>query len=155
LTIVAAGRTDAPGVVALIGRVFAEYGLVYEPSSEVPDLEDFDNHYQALRGALFVVREGDLVVGSVGVERVDAGTAELHRLYLDAPLRGRGLGRALIGAVLDWCRAHGMSRLILWSDTRFAQAHRLYARTGFRQTGERHLPGDINETREYRFEREL
>ena len=153
LTVVAAGRADVPGVVDLIGRVFAEYGFVYEPASEVPDLTDFDSHYAAPKGGFFVVREGGLVVGSVGVERVDAGTAELHRLYLDAHLRGRGTGRALVGAVLDWCQAHGASRLILWSDTRFDQAHRLYTRAGFRQTGERHLPGDINETREYRFER--
>ena len=53
------------------------------------------------------------------------------------------------------CRAHGISRLILWSDTRFDLAHRLYTRTGFRRTGERSLPGDVNETREYRFERDV
>ena len=33
-------RDDAPGVVALIGRVFAEYGFVYDPAVEVPDLTD-------------------------------------------------------------------------------------------------------------------
>ena len=42
---------------------------------------------------------------------------------------------------------------MLWSDTRFTHAHRLYLRTGFRQTGERELPEDINQTREYSFER--
>ena len=148
LAVVAGSRADAPGVVALIGRVFAEYGFVYEPVSEVPDLTDFDSHYAAPGGGFFVVREGALVVGSVGVERLDAHTAELHRLYVDAHLRGRGTGRALVCAVLDWCRAHGLSRLILWSDTRFEQAHRLYTRTGFRHTGERHLADDINHTRE-------
>jgi GNAT superfamily N-acetyltransferase len=146
---------DAPGVIALIGRVFAEYGFIYDPPTEVPDLRAFDRHYQAPKGEFFVVREGGLIVGSVGVERLGVHTAELHRLYLDAHLRGRGTGRALVGAVLDWCRAQGMSRLILWSDTRFDLAHRLYTRTGFRQTGERNLAGDINETREYRFERDV
>ena len=91
----------------------------------------------------------------MGVERLDAGTAELHRLYLDAHLRGQGTGRALVDAVFDWCRAQCISRLILWSDTRFDRAHRLYTRTGFRQTGERSLPGDVNDTREYGFEREV
>lgn len=155
MTIEAGVPTEAPGVIALIGRVFAEYGFVYEPSTEVPDLADFDRHYQAPGGEFFVVREGALIVGSVGVERLDADTAELHRLYLDAHLRGRGTGRALVGAVLDWCRAQGISRLILWSDTRFDRAHRLYTRTGFRRTGERILAGDVNETREYHFEREV
>jgi len=154
-TVEAGARADGPGVIALIGRVFAEYGFIYEPSTEVPDLRDFDRHYQAPSGEFFVVREGALIVGSVGVERLDADTAELHRLYLDLHLRGQGTGRALVGAVHDWCRAQRISRLILWSDTRFDLAHRLYTQTGFRRTGERSLPGDVNETREYRFEREV
>ena len=149
-----ATRADARGVIDLIGRVYAEYNFVYEPSLEVPDLLRFEEHYEAPRGAFFVVREGDVIVGSVGVERVDGETAELHRLYLDARLRGRGTGRALVQAALAWCRGErGITRLILWSDTRFDQAHRLYTRMGFRQTGERTLPDDLNQTREYGFER--
>jgi GNAT superfamily N-acetyltransferase len=153
LTIRPAGRVDTPGVVDLIGRVYAEYGFVYQPEVEVPDLFRFDQHYAAPRGAFFVVYEGDVVVGSVGVERLDDGSAELHRLYLDARLRGRGTGRALVEAALEWCRAQTIPRMILWSDTRFDQAHRLYERMGFRRTGERVLPEDLNQTREYGFER--
>jgi len=149
-----ATRDDARGVIDLIGRVYAEYGFVYDPRVEVPDLLRFEEHYEAPRGAFFVVREEDLIVGSVGVERVDGETAELHRLYLDAQLRGRGTGRALVQAALAWCRSErGITRLILWSDTRFDQAHRLYTRMGFRQTGERTLPDDLNQTREYGYER--
>lgn len=150
-----ATRADAPAVIELIGRVYAEYGFIYDPGTEVPDLLRFEQHYAPPRGAFFVVREGNLVVGSVGVEHLDGSAAELHRLYLDARLRGRGTGRALVEAVLDWCRAQNISRLVLWSDTRFAQAHRLYTKMGFRQTGERVLPDDVNQTREYGFERSV
>ena len=151
---VSLGRSaDVPGVVELIGRVYLEYGFVYVPEIEVPDLYRFDQHYAAPRGAFFVVREGSAVVGSVGVERLEDGSAELHRLYLDARLRGRGTGRALVEAVLEWCRSQNVARLILWSDTRFDQAHRLYERMGFQRTGERVLPDDLNHTREYGFER--
>jgi GNAT superfamily N-acetyltransferase len=153
LTIRPAVSNDAPGVVDLIGRVYSEYGFVYVPEVEVPDLFRFDHHYTAPHGAFFVAREGDIVVGSVGVERVDDHSAELHRLYLDARLRGRGTGRALVEATLAWCREQGIPRMILWSDTRFDQAHRLYERMGFRRTGERVLPDDLNQTREYGFER--
>jgi GNAT superfamily N-acetyltransferase len=152
LVIVPARAADAPAVVELIGRVFAEYGFVWDPEVEVPDLLAFERHYGG-GGAFWVARLGHRVVGSVGVERLADGRAELHRLYLDAALRGRGLGRALVEAVLAWCRAHGIMGLVLWSDTRFEQAHRLYERMGFARTGERELPDDVNDTREYRYER--
>jgi putative acetyltransferase len=148
-----ATRADAPGVIDLIGRVFVEYGWIWEPATEVPDLLRWTPHYEPPRGAFFVVRDGERIVGSVGVDRVGGVTAELHRLYLDPAMRGRGLGEALVNTILDWCRTHGVARLVLWSDTRFTHAHRLYLRTGFRQTGERELPKDINQSREYSFER--
>jgi GNAT superfamily N-acetyltransferase len=123
------------------------------PATEVPDLQSFEAHYEAPRGTFYVIRRGHEIVGSVGVERLDDATAELHRLYLDAALRRRGMGRALVEAVVEWCRAHAVPRLVLWSDTRFEDAHRLYLRMSFEQSGERTLPDDINRTREYRFER--
>ena len=142
-----------PGIVALIGRVYDEYGFVYEPRGEWPDLFEFDAHYASPRGAFFVVRGGDTIVGSAGVERLDERRAELHRLYLDAEHRGRGTGRALTEVALTWCRERGIAELVLWSDTRFDLAHRLYTRMGFTLTGERTLPDDANQSREYRFER--
>jgi GNAT superfamily N-acetyltransferase len=148
-----ASRADVPGVIELIGRVFAEYGFLYDPVAEVPDLLDFERHYQPPRGEFFVFRHGGAVAGSVGIERIGDSTAEIHRLYLDAALRGRGTGRVLVEAALDWCRTHGVSDVILWSDTRFDRAHRLYDRMGFRQTGHRIVPGDANQSQEYRFER--
>jgi RimJ/RimL family protein N-acetyltransferase len=150
-----ATAADVPAVMLLIGRVFAEYGLLLMPAFEVPDLLRFNAHYTPPRGAFWVVREDARVVGSVGVERLDDRTAELHRLYLDSTLRGRGIGRALVETVLDWAREQGVRRLVLWSDTRFEQSHRLYRRLGFEQLGERTVEGDVNDSREYRFERDI
>ena len=144
-----------PGIVALIGRVYAEYGFVWDERGEVLDLFDFDAHYASPRGGFFVARVGVAIVGSAGVERLDARRAEMHRLYLDADRRGRGTGRALTEAVLAWCREHDIDELTLWSDTRFDLAHRLYTRMGFVRTGERTVVGDANDSREYRFERSV
>ena len=145
---------DVPAVMLLIGRVFAEYGLLLMPVFEVPDLLQFDAHYTAPHGAFWVLRDDTRVVGCVGVDRIDARTAELHRLYVDASQRGRGIGQRLVETVLDWARAQGLARVVLWSDTRFENSHRLYRRLGFAQLGERVVEGDINHSREYGFERD-
>ena len=149
-----ATRNDVPDVVALLDRVFAEYDLVFVPAEEVPDVLDFDRHYTPPHGAFWIVREDDRLIASVGVERVDTSTGELHRLYVDAAARGRRLGQALVETVRDWCGRHGMTRLILWSDTRFTHAHTLYERLGFERTGERTMT-DVNRSREYRYERSV
>ena len=148
-----ARAADASAVIALIGRVFAEYDFSWDPSTEVPDLFDLERHYGGRAGAFWVARLDGRVVGSVGVERLPDGRAELHRLYLDSTLRGRGVGRALVEIVVGWCRTAGIRRLVLWSDTRFDRAHRLYEGMGFTQTGERELPDDPNDTREFGYER--
>ena len=153
IVIESARAEDAPGIIALIGRVFAEYNFVWNPATEVPDLFDLERHYGGRQGAFWVARLGGQIVGSVGVERLPDGRAELHRLYLDASLRGRGLGRALVDAVLGWCRDAGIMQLTLWSDTRFDRAHRLYEGMGFTKNGEREIPDDPNDTREFGYER--
>ncbi len=145
---------DVPDIVALLERVFTEYRLVFVPTEEVPDVLDFDRHYTPPHGAFWMVRDDDRLIASVGVERLDASSAELHRLYVDAAARGRGLGEALIATVRDWCGRHDIARLILWSDTRFSHAHALYERLGFERTGER-TTLDVNQSREYRYERSV
>jgi len=153
VVIESARSADVPAIIALIGRVFAEYDFVWNPVTEVPDLFDLERHYGEGGGAFWVARLDGQVVGSVGVERLPDGRAELHRLYLDSTLRGRGLGRALVEAVLGWCRSAGVQQLTLWSDTRFDRAHRLYEGMGFTKTGERELPDDPNDTREFGYQR--
>ena len=151
----ATGRAAAD-VIVLLARIWEEYRFVWNPELEFPDLFTFDAHYVPPRGAFWVIPdELGRVVGSIGVQRVDASTAEIRRLYLDAHLRGRGLGRALVEEVLAWCREQGISRLVLWSDTRFEHSHRLYERMGFVRLGQRTVENDPNDSREYRYERDV
>ena len=161
LRIEPAGAEAAPQVIALIHRVFDEYGFIWAPEEEFWDLLAAAGSFPYLepRGALWVMRDhaagaDGRVVGSVAVERLDGAAVELHRLYLDARLRGRGLGRRLVDTAVDWARARGARRVALWSDTRFEDAHRLYERLGYVKSGTRALD-DVNSTVEFRYERSL
>jgi putative acetyltransferase len=45
--------------------------------------------------------------------------------------------------------------MFFWSDTRFTDAHRLYARLGYVQADGRRDLGDVSNSTEYRFEKAL
>ena len=152
-----AGHEHAPEVIELIHRVFDEYEFIWDPLDEFWDLltEHHAFPYRTPIGGMWVMRDDEgTVVGSIAAERVDGPTVELHRLYLDAHLRGQGLGRKLFETGVEWVREHGAWRIELWSDTRFEDAHRLYERLGYVKADTRELD-DVNNTVEFKYEREI
>jgi len=71
------------------------------------------------------------------------GTAEMVSMWVRPEARGRGVGMAMVEAVVSWARARGMTRLGLWVTESNKPARRLYERCGFTLTGERQpLPSD-------------
>lgn len=155
IRIAPAGPAEAPAVIELIHRVFDEYGFIWAPEEEFWDLLGEEFPYAEPRGALWVARDAaGRIVGSIAAERIDAATVEFHRLYLDAHLRGAGHGRRLMLEALDWARRAGCRDAVLWSDTRFDDAHRLYERLGFGRDGKRALD-DVNATLEFRYARRV
>ena len=57
-------------------------------------------------------------------------------MWTEPAHRRRGLGRQVLDAMLDWCRARGVRRLTLHAS---AEGRPLYERVGFRSTNEMRL----------------
>ncbi|MHC4470836.1 MAG: GNAT family N-acetyltransferase [Planctomycetota bacterium] len=141
---------DSEGVIALVGRVFAEYpGCVLDVDGEEPELRSpassFDEFW-------VLEREGE-IVGSVGLAVLDGDRVELKKLYLDESVRGRGLARRLAERVEERARALGAGTIELWSDTRFTAAHGFYERLGYARTGRSRDLNDLSRTTEHHFEK--
>ncbi|MEQ8840947.1 MAG: GNAT family N-acetyltransferase [Acidimicrobiales bacterium] len=83
--------------------------------------------------ATFFATDGRDVVGLVGGHRTDDATIELVSMWTDASARGRGVGAALVGAVVAWA---GDARVELWVTQGNDAAVRLYERCGFVTTGD-------------------
>lgn len=60
-----------------------------------------------------------------------ANGGDIGLLGVSADYRGRGLGRLLIDAALDWCAAQGHERVSVVTQGRNANAQRTYQRCGF------------------------
>jgi ribosomal protein S18 acetylase RimI-like enzyme len=58
----------------------------------------------------------------------------LHDVIVDPEHRGRGVGRLLLEATLEFFRSRGVPRVVLWTAERNEGAQRLFARMGFRRT---------------------
>jgi GNAT superfamily N-acetyltransferase len=84
----------------------------------------------------------------------DRGVGELKTLYVWPGARRGGLGAALVGHAEAVARARGDRRMVLWSDTRFAEAHRLYERLGYERGPTRELH-DLSNSVEHFFARDL
>nr|WP_246215946.1 GNAT family N-acetyltransferase [Microvirga makkahensis] len=105
-------------------------------------------------GAFWVAEDASgRVCACVSIDFPEAGTAELHRLYVRPDQRGKGLGSFLVQAVEHHARERGATYMFLWSDTRFTDAHRLYGKLGYKRTDRRRDLGDISGSSEYHFEK--
>lgn len=123
--------------LALIGAVYAEYGMTFEPDGWDRDLRDIPAHYGDAGGAFWVLLADGRVVGTVAMVPLDPRTVEMKRVYLHREYRGRGLGRALLEHALRWAAAAGYGAVVAWSDVRLIHAHPVYERLGFHRFGER------------------
>ena len=144
---------DVPGILRLISGVYLEYGCVLDAEKEERHLLAPGPYFRSQGGEFWVVEAAGIVRASVGVMLLeDAG--ELKSLYVHRSLRRQGWGRRLTELAIEHARQNLRPMMLLWSDTRFLDAHRLYRSMGFTEFGTRDLH-DSNNSIEYGFEKPL
>ncbi|HEX6140199.1 MAG TPA: GNAT family N-acetyltransferase [Candidatus Limnocylindria bacterium] len=138
-------RPLAGGDADAVTRLIAEFGPWRSP---VPDRMDavmrtFTRHLRdveaGIAGSLVAEVEGKVVgVATLEWQRPfwdDRLQAWVPDLVVTEPMRGRGIGRALMDAVLRAAHAAGAAEVRLESGPGRETAHRLYRSSGFVETG--------------------
>lgn len=147
---------DGEAILQLLTSVFGEYPPVLMDRSEFPELAHPRRAFEAMGGELWVVEEDGLVIGSGGYSiTATPGLAELRKVYLLRPFRGRGLGRRLVRVAEDAARSRGCVRMHLYSDIRFVHAHGMYEHLGYRRLPDVRALGDVSNTLEFHFDKSL
>ena len=81
--------------------------------------------------------DGSQPSGLVGSFQEEPRTVELVSLWVRPQARGRGVGEALVTAVIGWAKTRSAACVHLWLTERNLRARALYERCGFKFTGER------------------
>jgi putative acetyltransferase len=124
-----AAAADSKAAAAVVRAVYEEYAFTWDERGYHADLRDVEAAY----AAFFVAELEGRIVGTAGL----SASGSLERFYVLPEARGAGVGSGLLRAVAEEARRRGHSRLEIWSDKRFEDAHRLYERHGARVVGER------------------
>jgi GNAT superfamily N-acetyltransferase len=95
-------------------------------------LDDPEARIVAPGGQIFFALEGEAAVGTVAMIFVQAGRFELAKMAVAASHQKRGIGERLGAAGISWARAAGAGSIFLQTNSRLADAIRLYERLGFR-----------------------
>ena len=105
----------------------------FEERGEFKDMDEIQAHYFNNNGFFLVALDDGRVVGSGGVRKIDATTAELKRMWLLEDYHGHGIGYGIITRLVDFVRGRGYTRMILRTETVSTRAIAFYRRVGFAQ----------------------
>ena len=105
---------------ALVARIVADYASDHQPGRE----------------AAWIAEHAGRRVGCVFCVRKDDETAQLRILLVTPEGRGSGLGQRLVDRAIEFARAAGYRRMVLWTNDPLAAARRIYLDRGFRLVDE-------------------
>ncbi|MGG9962756.1 GNAT family N-acetyltransferase [Ferruginibacter sp. SUN106] len=86
-------------------------------------------------GAILMALYEGVAAGTVGLRKVDAQTYEFTKMAVGEDFRRKGIAAALSYASFEKAKALGATKVILYSNTKNANAIKLYEKIGFK-----HLP---------------
>jgi GNAT superfamily N-acetyltransferase len=127
---------DTPPASDLIAAMVAEMAVLYGPidGPHMPSATPAD--FAAPHGTFLVGFDEDgTPVCAGGVKRLADDAAEIKRMYVAPSARGRGLARALLGALEDAARDLGYGTVRLDTGPLQAHAQALYESAGYRSIG--------------------
>jgi GNAT superfamily N-acetyltransferase len=126
--IIEVSRLDDPEVKALIELIQGEYVVRYGGPDDAPiDAGEF----APPRGLFLLGRADGAAVACGGWRTIGPGQAEIKRMFVLAPARGRGYARAVLAELERTAAAAGITRMVLETGSAQPEAMALYASSGY------------------------
>lgn len=84
---------------------------------------------------VWVARDGGEAIGCGALKRHDKRIAEVKRMFTRESHRGQGIGRRLLGEILNAALDEGIEELVLETGDRHHAAWAIYEKAGFMRCG--------------------
>lgn len=84
-------------------------------------------------GTIFFVREGEDIIGTVALMKMDEGVFELTKMAVTAAAQGKNIGQKLMIHTLDYAKKQGWKKLIIYSNRKLENAIYIYRKFGFEE----------------------
>ena len=113
-------------------RALEESIAYYEVQGILQDMDELLQTYFDNDGVFLVLTDGDQIVGTGAIRKIDDEICELKRLWLLFEYHGKGLGYRMIQELFEFAREKGYRRIRLETDPNSqSRAFELYKRLGF------------------------
>jgi putative acetyltransferase len=100
-------------------------------AGKLKDMNDVQANYFKAGGTFLVALNGEQVIGSGALRRLDGDTAELKRMWLFEAYHGQGIGYRLITQLFDFARKQRYLRIRLQTSPEQVRALAFYRKVGF------------------------
>ncbi|MFJ4141978.1 GNAT family N-acetyltransferase [Pseudomonas sp. NPDC089734] len=136
---------DQQGVFDVIVPIQREEFGIAITAEDQPDLKAIPEFYQSGTGDFWVARQGEQVIGTIGLKDIGSGQAALRKMFVAAPFRGREFGVAarLLSCLIEGAGKKGVSEIFLGTTDKFLAAHRFYEKHGFTEVAKESLPASF------------
>jgi GNAT superfamily N-acetyltransferase len=122
---------DYAAAKAIIQAYARWVGIDLEFQNFSHELATLTTMYGPPHGAMLLARDGDAVVGCVGLRELESDIAEMKRMFVPPEYRGRGIGRGLLETFIAKARELGYKAVRLDTVQRLDAAAAMYRRHGF------------------------
>ena len=128
-----------PGSIGRIAELHGTYyqahwgfGLYFE-AKVARELSEFLQRYDENRDGIWISTVNGRVEGSIVIDGIHADKegAHLRWFILSDALRGKGVGRNLLGSAMAFCRTKRYKTVYLWTFEGLDAARHLYEEAGF------------------------
>lgn len=107
-----------------------------------PDLLNIVGEYIDKGGNFWIARDGEKLIGSIGIMPYSPETAVLKKFFVYEPYQGESyhIGRRLYNKLLAFAKERAFETILPYTPRNIKRAHPFYEKAGFQRINEEDMP---------------